>query len=68
MDKLYIGIDLGGTNIAAGLVDENGNILQKLSVSTPKGTDAIISAIESLCRELLDERVSSVGVGIPGTV
>ncbi len=36
--KYYIGIDLGGTNIAGGLVDENGKILknyqyrQKLNV------------------------------------
>lgn len=27
--KYYIGIDLGGTNIASGLVDENGKILKK---------------------------------------
>ena len=30
----YIGIDLGGTNIAAGLVDENNNIVKKMSVPT----------------------------------
>ena len=30
--KYYIGIDLGGTNIASGLVDENGKILKKISV------------------------------------
>ena len=29
--KYYIGIDLGGTNIAGGLVDENGKILKKIS-------------------------------------
>ena len=27
MNKLYIGVDLGGTNIAAGIVDAEGNIL-----------------------------------------
>ena len=31
---LYIGVDLGGTNIAAGLVDEEGHILHKCSVPT----------------------------------
>ncbi len=31
-----IGIDLGGTNIAAGIVDENGRILIKHSVPTYK--------------------------------
>ena len=31
---LKIGIDLGGTNIAAGIVNENGEILHKSSVPT----------------------------------
>ena len=31
---MYIGIDLGGTNIAAGMVDKAGHIVYKLSVST----------------------------------
>lgn len=31
---MYIGIDLGGTNIAAGVVDEVGNIMYKLSIPT----------------------------------
>ena len=34
MEKLYIGVDLGGTNIAAGIVDLNGNIYCKKSVRT----------------------------------
>lgn len=33
--KYYIGIDLGGTNIAGGLVDENGKILKK-NISTDR--------------------------------
>jgi len=68
MDKLYIGIDLGGTNIAAGLVHKNGTLLKKLSIPTPIGSESIISAIESLCLELMDDGVSSVGIGVPGTV
>ena len=31
---MYIGIDLGGTNIAAGVVDESGKIIYKSSVPT----------------------------------
>ena len=31
---MYIGIDLGGTNIAAGVVDEAGRIIYKSSVPT----------------------------------
>ena len=32
--KYYIGIDLGGTNIVAGVVDENYNIISKASTKT----------------------------------
>ena len=36
----YIGIDLGGTNIAAGIVDENYNIIKKASTPTVPTMDA----------------------------
>ena len=43
----YIGIDLGGTNIAAGITDTEGNILYKGSLPTgaSRGRDAIIDDI-----------------------
>ena len=34
MSKLYIGVDLGGTNIRAGIVNEEGTILCKKSIKT----------------------------------
>lgn len=36
---MYIGIDLCGTNIAAGVVDKKGNILYKASIPTIKERD-----------------------------
>ncbi len=72
----YIGIDLGGTNIAGGLVNGDGKILRKISVPTlaERGTDAIMEDIASLCANLcaaeeieLDD-VEKIGIGIPGTV
>lgn len=50
----YIGIDLGGTNIAAGITDTEGNILYKGSLPTgaSRGRDAIIDDIATLCRML----------------
>ena len=35
--KYYIGIDLGGTNIAAGVVNENKEIVAKTSIKTGSG-------------------------------
>lgn len=73
---LKIGIDLGGTNIAAGIVDENGAILYKRSVPTGAGrsSDAIIADIAENCRALCTEngvdfaKIASVGIAVPGGV
>lgn len=71
---MTIGIDLGGTNIAAGLVDETGNILCaiKRATDTHRGRDAIVADMCDMCMELVDEaqkrglpRPGAVGVGVP---
>ena len=48
---LYIGIDLGGTNIAAGIVDENGKILRQDSVPTlaERPIEEIVDDMAKLC-------------------
>ncbi len=73
---MYIGIDLGGTNIAAGIVDENGNIICKGSVPTlrERGNDAIVADMANLAIKLVKEAgleisdIKSVGIGCPGTI
>ena len=70
------GIDLGGTNIKAGIVDENQNILVEDSVSTrvERPYQEIIKDMADLVKNLLnkihatDAELSGVGVGSPGTV
>lgn len=42
---LTIGVDIGGTKIAAGVVDEEGHILETHTVPTPPTADAIVDAI-----------------------
>lgn len=70
---MYIGIDLGGTNIAGGLVTDTGVILSKLSVPTgrERGSDAVIDDIYHVIDMLLKENqsgevVKGIGIGIPG--
>lgn len=71
---LYIGIDLGGTNIAAGLVDEYGNIISKGSVPTKREREypEIIKDMAELVIKLIAESglrtedFRSIGVGSPG--
>ncbi|MCL2003745.1 MAG: ROK family protein [Oscillospiraceae bacterium] len=69
---MRIGIDLGGTNIAAGLVDVSCAIIAKDSVRTPAGADAIVSAMadltRSLCQKAGVETIESAGVGSPGSI
>lgn len=71
-----IGIDLGGTNIAAGIVDGEGRIMAKGSEPTglPKTAGALAEDIRGLAGRLLSEnglgfeQVVAVGIGIPGSV
>ncbi len=71
---IYIGVDLGGTNIAVGLVDENGKILLKGSTPTlvERGPEPIIRDMGKLSLELLEkggysvDDVAAIGVGVPG--
>jgi len=71
-----IGIDLGGTNIAGGIVDSTGKLVHKKSVPTlhARGAEAVIEDIITLCKDLAHEssiglnQVKSVGIGCPGIV
>lgn len=69
-----IGIDLGGTNIKVGLVDENCNIVAKASAKTnlPRPADEICASIVEAVWKVLNEakvtigEVNSIGIGTPG--
>ncbi len=70
-----IGIDLGGTNIVAGLVDSDWKIVDKFSVKTnvPRSVESIVDdmslMVQTLTRRnrLAPEELMSVGVGVPCT-
>ena len=69
-----IGVDLGGTNIAAAIIDENYNIVKKGSVSTGAHREAslIMDDMAALCHKICDEAgvdissVEAVGIASPG--
>lgn len=72
---LTIGVDVGGTKIAAGVVDAGGRIRRKMRISTPAMTaesveDGIVQAVmELVALELAaGNRVVAVGVAAPGFV
>lgn len=71
---MRIGIDLGGTNIAAGIVDKDMNITVRGSVKTPRGAETIVAEMEVLVRSLAEQAgirfqdIDSVGIGSPGAI
>ena len=76
MAQYRIGVDLGGTNIAAGIVDAQYTLLRKDSVKTaiPRPAESICDDIAALCRRLCTEAgiawedVISIGIGSPGII
>ncbi len=82
MDKLAIGIDIGGTNVRLGLVDMTGRVLKKKFLHfkdikhTPAGSspassqvDFISSGLEDFLKEKgASHKVSMAGVGIAGQI
>jgi glucokinase len=72
---LTIGVDVGGTKIAAGVVDDRGQIRRKVRISTPATTaesveDGIVQAVLELValERGAGHQVAAVGVAAPGFV
>lgn len=76
MSKYTIGIDLGGTTMTAGLVNESYEIVGKITWATrlPRPAEDLEKALADLCRAVAKENnvsfdeVSYVGIGTPGIV
>ena len=67
---LTIGIDVGGTKVLGGVVDESGNILEKARRDTPRqGGSELTKTIAEVALELMHKhKVSAVGVSAAGFV
>lgn len=66
---LTIGVDIGGTKIAAGVVDEDGSLLEKVQVPTPPSPEGVIDAIAEAIRTVNgNHQIDAVGVGAAGYV
>lgn len=72
----YLGIDIGGSSIKAGVLTDDGEILARRHVPSAleEGLEAGLSNLERVCREIVDEAavdwcdVVGVGVAAPGTM
>ncbi len=75
-DVLFLGIDVGGTNIKSGVVDDNGLVLARSSVPTEatKGPDHGVAQIALAAQQAMQqaevaaEQITAVGLATPGTM
>lgn len=63
-DKTYLGVDIGGTRIKAGLVDTSGGILAREVIHTPTDLDNFKTAVAAMIRELTRNKELPVGAGV----
>lgn len=74
--KYYIGIDLGGTFIKGGIVNDLGELLinDQTPTESKGGASHVVSNIASLCTSLMErlhlsaEDISGIGIGVPGMI
>lgn len=73
---LQAGFDIGGTNIAAGIVDEDANLVLKRSIPFPAGEpyQVAVEALAQLLTEMTEElfvpvsSLASIGIAVPGSI
>jgi len=71
-----IGIDLGGTNVRAGVVDDKNKVIGADDTKTKaeQGLDAVLDRIEKIVGKALDDAkikkkdIDAVGIGVPGAI
>lgn len=68
-----VGVDVGGTRIAAGLIERKGRIVKDTKALTPKnGPFAVVDTIIDLAAEVMSgvqaSEVAGIGIGIPGQI
>lgn len=66
---LTIGVDLGGTKLSAGVVDEQGRILSQYKEPTPTRTEDVMAAVCEVIANLRQTfSVTAIGLGVGGFI
>jgi glucokinase len=69
-----IGLDVGGTRIAAGLVERKGRIVREVKLSTPGSAgpfaivDAIVGAVNEITNGVHPSEIAGIGIGLPAQI
>lgn len=69
-DTLTVGIDIGGTKMAAGVVDDAGDIVARLQIPTPTahGDELLAAIVETALGFSRTHDVAAIGIGVAGLV
>ena len=75
-NPIFVGVDVGGTNVKIGLADDQGNILEEGHFPTQqeKGPQFALTAAAAEIRKLVEKigrdfaDVAAAGLGTPGTM
>jgi glucokinase len=66
---LAIGIDVGGTKIAAGVVDRHGTIVRRIGRPTEKESqEKLLALLDEIVDGLMADDVVAIGFGLPSTI
>jgi len=75
-ERLYLGVDIGGTKVQASLMTEAGAPVGKKRCPTPRhgGSEEVLAALEGAIGDVLDDQglkpkdLAAIGVAVPGVV
>ena len=75
MNKFSIGVDLGGTNLRIAAVDEQGTLVEKVTLGTKVslGREQVIGDMCDAIQRMADKYQDSapllgIGIGVPGII
>ena len=60
---------MGGTKILAGVIDEDGNVLERVQIASPAtSTKALLAGLDQVVTKLLGPEIAGIGFGIPSSI
>ncbi len=68
--RKVIGLDLGGTSILAGVIDEDGKVLRQLKMESggSLGRNVVLGRMKDAIDQLMDHEIVAIGIGAPGFI
>jgi glucokinase len=67
--RSVIGVDLGGTKIAAGVVGRGGGVSERHERPTPTASqDELLAGLDAMIEDLLGDGIGGIGIGIPSRI